>query len=547
MTVRRSVMFALVLVAAACAAAPTPSAPAAQPAPARPDAPAPATNAAPAEVTFVHFSDMHEMIAGSAGQLGGIARVATVVQRERRSREAVLVTLGGDYLSPSALSTARVDGQALAGRQAVAALNLLRVDWATFGNHEFDLTEEAFRARLKETRFGLVSANVMDADGRDFAPAVPSVVTTVRAGGRDIRIGLVGLTIDFTIQPYVKYRPAVESARTQIAAMKGKIDAIVVLSHLGLPGDLDVAERIPEVDLVLGGHEHDNYVLRRGPGYTTVAKGDSNAKGVVIATLRFGPPGTRPSVSAQIERMDQRIAPDPAMLAEVTRWTDAAFAAFRRDGFDPHRVVATSPEPLDGRDSTVRVRSGNLTELISAALARDVKTVDVAILNGGSLRIDDVLMAGPITEYDILRMLPFGGKVLRAAVDGPLLIDILNAGVSNQGTGGFLHSRGAERKGGDWYVQGQSVDLKRRYTIAVPEYLLTGGERNLGFLTRTNPQVHDVQEFSDIRQAVMAEMRARHPSRAALASTQPAAAAVRGFTPPRLWPSADSLRPAPAR
>jgi hypothetical protein len=43
--------------------------------------------------------------------------------------------------------------------------------------------------------------------------------------------------------------------------------------------------------------------------------------------------------------------------------------------------------------------------------------------------------------------------------------------------------------------------------------MLTGGETRLSFLTRTNPQVHDVQELGDIRQAVIAEMKARYPSR----------------------------------
>ena len=133
--------------------------------------------------------------------------------------------------------------------------------------------------------------------------------------------------------------------------------------------------------------------------------------------------------------------------------------------------------------------------------------------------------------------------MLKAAVDGPLLIDILNAGVSNQGTGGFLHPRGAERTGSDWHVHGQPIDPKRRYTIAVPEYLLTGGERNLGFLTRGNPQVHDVQEFSDIRQAVIAELQARFPARA----SAPAWPSARRVRPVLLPLSAGSPLPAPAR
>ena len=297
--------------------------------------------------------------------------------------------------------------------------------------------------------------------------------------------------------------------------MAGKTDAIVALSHLGLPGEIAVAEAIPEIDLILGGHEHENFNIRRGPGFTPIVKADSNAKSVVIATLTLSAPGARPVVSARVERMDEHIQPQPAMETEIRRWTSAAFAAFRRDGFDPEAIVAVVPEALDGRDSTVRVRAGNLTDLITAAIAREAVDADVAILNGGSVRIDDVLMAGPITEYDIIRILPFGGKVLKATLRGSLLADVLAAGQLNQGIGGYLHPRGATRRGEAWLVNGQPLDPNRRYVVAVPEYMLTGGEARMNFLTRTNPLVENVRELADIRQAVIAELKARYPARSA--------------------------------
>ena len=76
-----------------------------------------------------------------------------------------MTTLGGDYLSPSAIGTAKVDGEPLAGRQMVDVLNAVGVDWATFGNHEFDVSEAAFRQRLAEQKFRIVSSNVTDANG----------------------------------------------------------------------------------------------------------------------------------------------------------------------------------------------------------------------------------------------------------------------------------------------------------------------------------------------------------------------------------------------
>jgi 5'-nucleotidase/UDP-sugar diphosphatase len=176
--------------------------------------------------------------------------------------------------------------------------------------------------------------------------------------------------------------------------------------------------------------------------------------------------------------------------------------------------VVDLPQPLDGRDATVRTRPGDLTELITASLARETKGVDVAILNAGSIRVDDILTAGPLTEYDIIRVLPFGGKVLRAEVTGALLTEILNAGQANVGSGGYLHLRGVTSASGDWRVGNAPIDTARWYSIAIPEFMLTGGEARMGFLTRANAGVRNVQEFNDIRQAVIAELKARYAKRA---------------------------------
>jgi 5'-nucleotidase len=197
--------------------------------------------------------------------------------------------------------------------------------------------------------------------------------------------------------------------------------------------------------------------------------------------------------------------------------------------------VAVLPEALDGRDSTVRARPGNLTELITAAIARAAAPVDLPIMNGGSIRIDDLLAAGPITEYDIIRILPFGGEVLRAEVTGELLLETLTAGAGNLGTGGYLHPRGAARVDGEWRLNGQPIDPDRWYSIALPEYLLTGAELGMPFLVRTSPRVRNVKGLGDIRQAVIAELKARFAGEARALRLRPV----------RSRPAADTLLHAP--
>jgi 5'-nucleotidase len=475
------------------------------PARAQPGAP-PDVAPGPLTVTIVHLNDVYEILPVEGGKSGGLARVATVVRQLKATQSPLFTTLAGDYLSPSALGTAIVDGQPIAGRQMVDVLNATGVDWATFGNHEFDVSEAAFRAHLAQAKFRLVSTNVTDARGQPF-PGVPtSAVVPVTVGGRTVRIGLIGVTIDATKKDWVSYQDGIVAAKAEVEKLRRDTDAIVALTHLSLEQDAEFATAVPGIDLVLGGHEHENWLMVRGPRFVPIVKADANVRSLAIVTMTFTTPGARPQVSARLLRIDDTIASVPAVDAIARGWVERAFEAFRREGFAPEAVVATIAEPLDGRESTVRNRSGRLTDLIAAAIAREGGTVDVALFNGGSVRIDDVIPPGPITEYDIIRILPFGGKIAKASFDGALLARVLDTGVNNEGTGGYLHAWGARRENGAWVVQGKPIDPARRYTVALPDFLLTGGETNLGYLTRANPQVHDVAELRDIRRAVIVEL-----------------------------------------
>jgi 5'-nucleotidase len=472
---------------------------------------APACRRAPAAVTILHLNDVYEIEPLAGGRVGGLARVATV-RTGLLKNGPVLTTLGGDYLSPSAIGTARIDGQPLAGRQMVDVLNGMGLDWATFGNHEFDLSESAFRQRMAEQKFKIVSSNVTDASGRLFDGSVRSTVVPVRAGGRDLRIGLIGLTINSTSKAWVKYLPPIDAARSEIAQLRasGPVDAVVALTHLSLAGDEALVAAVEDIDVVVGGHEHENWMLQRGPRLTPIVKADANVRTVAVVTLTFDRAGGRPTVMARLEPIDERVASDPLVEATAREWRTRAFDAFKAQGFSPEAVVATSPLPLDGRESTVRNESGLLTDIIAEAMRREVGQADAAILNGGSVRIDDELPPGAVTEYDVIRILPFGGPVVNATFDGALLAQLLDIGLANAGTGGYLQTAGITGVPGKWQVGGKPLDRTHRYSVAITDFLLTGGETNLGFLTRTNPGVRDVKEFRDIRQAFITEMKRRY-------------------------------------
>lgn len=460
----------------------------------------------PVVVTIAHINDVYEIGPVEGGKFGGLARVATVVSQLRRTNAPMLFMLGGDYLSPSALGTARIDGEALAGRQMVDVLNAAGLEWATLGNHEFDVSEAAFKSRMAESKFKIVVSNVTDAQDRPFANTVRSAIIPVTAGGRTIRIGVIGLVINDTRKAWVKYLPPIESAKAALADLTGKVDAIVALTHLSLAGDAALAVSVPEIDVILGGHEHENWMLRRGPHFTPIIKADANVRSIAIVSMAFGAKGSRPTVSARLQLIDSTVKSLPAVDALVKKWTATAFDAFRRDGFTPEMPVVTSTEPLDGRETIIRNREGRLTEIIANAMQRETGA-DLAILNAGSIRIDDVLPAGLITQYDIIRLLPFGGNLLRVSMDGALIARVLDTGLNNQGIGGYLHtSGGVTHDGSGWSIGGVRLDPAKAYVVGLTDYLMTGLEANLGYLTRTSPGVHGVEEKRDIRRAVIDEL-----------------------------------------
>jgi 5'-nucleotidase/UDP-sugar diphosphatase len=466
---------------------------------------------APPALTIVHFNDVYEIGPGEGGRVGGLARVATVITDLRRTSSPVITTLGGDYLSPSALSIPRVDGEPIAGRQMVDVLNALGLEFAVLGNHEFDLPETAFRARLTQSKFPIISSNITDANDKLFENTQEYSIIRVPMGGNTYKIGLIGLTMKSDPKTWVKYLPVVESAKAVIAKMRAAetVDAIIALTHLPMEEDQALVTAVPEIDLSLGGHEHENFLLYRGSNLTPIVKADANVRSVAVVKMAF-PPGYRPVVTVSLQPITDTIPADKTVDEEVKRWTETAFDAYRKDGFQPDRVVATLPYALDGRQFAVRNTTGNMTAVIMDALAREA-TPDVVIMNGGSIRIDDELPAGPVTEYDVIRILPFGGAVTRVSMPGSLLLKVLEAGEKNRGTGGFLSTLGISATGDKWFVQGKPLNPSTRYRVAMPEYLMTGREANLPFLTRTNPLIGHIEDLRDIRQALIAELSAKFP------------------------------------
>lgn len=466
------------------------------------------------EVTLLQLNDVYEIAPIENGAFGGMARVATIRKQLVRENPNTFTFLAGDFISPSAIGTSVYQGKRINGAQMVAAMNSAGVDYVTFGNHEFDLGYEPLQQRLNESAFTWISSNIQytpseEGEVKPFFKIVNGVehplpeYVILRAKnpyGKELRIGVLALTIGTNQPPYVVWSDPFEAARRVYQSLKPQTDIVIALTHLSIDEDRKLATLVPDLKIILGGHEHTNMMFKVGE--TIISKADANARTVYIHRLRWSSSRKSLSIHSEVKTVDAAIPEDTATAVVVREWTERAYQGFRASGFDPDRIVTTLNEPLDGRESSIRYRQTNLGSAIGNAMLAAASRARIALFNSGSVRLDDELR-GTVTQYDVIRTLPFGGKILEVEMKGRLLWRVLDAGQRNAGRGGYLQYVGVSAKGGDdpcthgvvdWLVNGRPIDSLTPYWVIVSDYLLSGKEQGIEFFRRENPDVVSVLE-----------------------------------------------------
>ena len=360
------------------------------------------------------------------GEQGGLARVATV-RRRLRDTGPVLFVLAGDVLSPSVAS------RFYRGRQMIDALNAAKLDYATFGNHEFDIEGDTLIARIAESKFKWLSSNCTRANGSGFPEVLPW--DTLRVSGH--KVGLFGLTLQGPYPAYVRCSNPDSAAHRVIQTLVAEgADLVVGVTHQTMHADRELLGREPKLDLILGGHEHvaqDSVVSGRH-----VVKADENATSAQFVTLWGGKDKWRQAVGKV--RIDGTLPSDTAVSAVVARWRDSV-----EQKLGPPRTVGTTAVAIPPSDTSARRNESVLGDLVTDAMRAGTGS-DVALLNAGTLRLADTIPPGPITNRALEGVFPFPDdtRVVTFRLTGTRLRSVLEHGVSTQvlGTGGFLQVSG---------------------------------------------------------------------------------------------------------
>lgn len=396
-----------------------------------------ATDVPALRLTIAHTNDLHSHFRPEKTLLGlgGVARIKTAVDRLRAQSEAMLFLDGGDW------SEGHIYYTQGAGRETLKMMDALGYDAAVVGNHDWLNGPDVLLDAVLDTRprMALVSANLgveKYSRGAEFKRAIPPYVIR-EVGGKNgaptARVALIGIsTHQYIFDSFVKpvtvqpLSAAVRAAVQEIQALPQKVSAIVVISHNKIGDNETVLREVPEVDLIVGAHDHVKLVVPRKVTRNGAPDGwivETGAWGRNLGTVEMTlfPEGVqRPQLqSYRLLQMDAKIPPSKDILKEIAR-LEAEIE--KRMGPVFSRELAKAKISLDREG--LESRMGNFAvdtfrEALGADLSLDVTNFIYSELHAGSVKEADAFNAlpgvyNPATKKTwTLHTLPMTGHTLK--------------------------------------------------------------------------------------------------------------------------------------
>lgn len=426
-------------------------------------------------VTFLHVNDVYQFMPVEGGKRGGLGRLLTIKKETEKENPNVIFTLGGDTLSPS------VETRTYRGAQMIDAWNAIGLDYSVLGNHEFDIKTEELVARIKESKFKWLGANVFDTrTGKIFADLPPYVIREI--GG--VKIGIVGFLLPETketssMESFLTVKDYCAAAKELVPKMRAEGAAAVVgLTHLFMEQDKKLAA-CADFDLILGGHEHT--LLQSSAHGTPIFKMTADAREVGRFHLNFDRKTKKlTSIDWEIIPVTDEIKEDPEFSPVFEKYKDLLLKLAE--------PVGRTAVELDALSLSSRTKETNVGNFIADAY-REAVGADIGFVNGGSIRADLLYNPGILTKRDVLSILPFNNPIIKVELTGKTLREILEHGVARSGPGednepgrfpqvsgirfSFDPSRPAGSRVSEIFVGGKRLVEEARYTVATSDFLVT--------------------------------------------------------------------------
>ncbi|EEA05823.1 5'-nucleotidase and phosphodiesterase protein, putative [Cryptosporidium muris RN66] len=452
------------------------------------------------DICILHFNDVYNIEEGPDG-MGGVARFVEALKSFHPANPLLLFS--GDVFNPSIMSITTK------GRHMVPFLNMMRVHTACFGNHDFDFGIDHLEYLTGSCNFPWLISNVYDAytgeplaNGRSYR--------LFEWQGR--RIGIMGLverdwlkTLPTIVEDDVIYKDFVEEANRLSEILRSKdAELIIALTHMRAPNDERLAKEALDIDLILGGHDHEYYGVKQ-IGRTVVAKSGTDFRDLTMIIIKPGKtclkyPASDTKLnfensnyyqSSEIDMdelnnlsklNDDKLIPNNKGHGElyltrfcggsIISWSYIDVSTFKLNKHvdrmvkkyvkdveaQMDRIIGESAVQLETRFAIIRTSESNAGNWLTDIMRAATKT-DIALLNSGTIRSDCVFNIGPIRNRDIMMMLPLVDPLVKLKVSGSILIQVLENSVSKWPSkeGRFLQVSGIKFRFNPDFPSGQRI------------------------------------------------------------------------------------------
>jgi 2',3'-cyclic-nucleotide 2'-phosphodiesterase (5'-nucleotidase family)/subtilisin family serine protease len=485
-------------------------------------------------LTILHTNDFHARVdeynrngarcteadADAGLCIAGAPRLATVVDDIRAKTGNLLVLDAGDQFQGTLFFTL------FQGEVLNETMNYIGYDAMAVGNHEFDSGPGALVDFIQGADFPVISTNIeIDAlEEPELASLIEPYVILERGGHE---IGIIGLITPDTDNisspgPNVTFTDPLTSLQaTADELMALGVDKIIALTHLGYDYDLELAESVSGVDIIIGGHSHSfTYTptdpIKFGPPefpqfaplapvgeYPTVVQSPADEPVLVVTAYQWGTFLGNLQVTFDHQGLVVTYGGNPIFLgADVEKdpVLDAMLDPYREAVQDLiQEVVGETTVDLPIIEEGLQICRlgecllGNLVADAMLWMANEVEPeagYQIAFQNGGGLRAP--ILTGPVTMGDVMETLPFGNTIATFELQGQYVLAALENGASRypSANGGFAQVSGLRYtidpvepvgtrivsidvwNGTGWEV----LDLDAMYKVVTNDFMRRGGD-----------------------------------------------------------------------
>lgn len=403
--------------------------------------------------------------------VGGAARLATLVNRireeNRRLGQHTLFLVAGDLFLGSSLSAL------FKGEAELKFLNRLRPDAMTLGNHEFDFGMGILQERVQEAMFPVVSANTYKGRERLFPPVI------FKDMGGHLRVAILGLITPDTAQlahpgkiAGITFSDPVAEGNNLASEIRRKSDIFVALTHTGVEIDKKLAQDVPGLDVIIGGHDH--IAMPEPLVINGVLICQAQFRGLFLGRLDLRIDGRKIiKVGGGLIPVTEGIPEDKEVKQMIASYRTKLEEKLKE-------VVGKAGGRLVGEAENIRRTETNLGNLV-ADIMRKATDTEIGLVNSGSIR--GSIEEGAITLEDVWRVFPYDSQLVRLEMSGREIEEVLSHSVSLRPglAGGFLQVSGLSFVTGpsgprDVRVHGKALESERFYSVTITDFMHAGGD-----------------------------------------------------------------------